>query len=237
MDCIISFPTIEYFSKKYSEEILTVAKNFERDFNNMVKDEKITNINNYSGRLIGFDIPILLSPKSGLSDKTIVILGESPLREKSLQGTIVALPFGIGYKDGYCRRCDRYTRTIQNIIDKGYNVYVTDIIKIWTDEYIDKSKLKVSDVDITMLQDELNLLKNNNCNVVGIVCWGKTSFNAIKNIVQDTLYVPHPSQMNVNYWKKTYNDVDGTSESIVKKATKLILDSIVKRVSDGTLCS
>lgn len=65
MDCIISFPTIEYFSKIYSEEILIVAENFKGDFNNMVKDEKITNINNYSGRLIGFDIPILLSPKSG----------------------------------------------------------------------------------------------------------------------------------------------------------------------------
>lgn len=222
MNCIISFPTIDYFSQIYSKEILGVAEIFERDFNN-VKDERITNINHCSGSLIGFDIPILLSPKSGISDKTIVILGESPLRERSLQGIIVALPFGIGYKNGYCKRCDRYTQTIQNIIDAGYNVYVTDIIKIWTEEYIDKSKLKVSDDDITMLQKELELL--NNYNVVEIVCWGKTSFNAIKKIVPDTLYVPHPSQMNVNYWKKTYN-VDGTSASIVKKATELILNSI-----------
>ena len=224
MDCIISFPTIDYFSDIYSEEILDVAEHFKIDFNN-VKDEKITNINHCSGRLIGFDIPILLSPKSGISDKTIVILGESPLRERSLQGIIVALPFGIGFKNGYCKRCDRYTQTIQNIIDAGYNVYVTDIIKIWTEEYIDKSKLKVSDDDKKMLLDELDLLKNNNYNVDKIVCWGKTSFNAIKNIVQDTLYVPHPSQMNVNYWKKTYN-VDGTRDSIVEKATELILNSI-----------
>ena len=102
MDCIISFPTIDYFSQIYSKEILDVAEHFKRDFNN-VKDEKINNINHCSGRLIGFDIPILLSPKTGISDKTIVILGESPLRERSLQGIIVALPFGIGYKDGYCK--------------------------------------------------------------------------------------------------------------------------------------
>lgn len=228
MNCNVEFPTINYLSNIYCKNLVSISKKFYTNFNNIKDDEIVNGINGYTNKLIGFDIPLLLTPNHCVTDKTIVILGESPLRNKLLSGTLIRTPFGIGSVPGLrgLEQCERYYNIIQNIIDLGYNVYVTDIIKVWVDDYTDKSKLNVCDKDIETFKDELEILKKH-FKVDNIVCWGNKSYEAIKdNVNENIIHILHPSKMNVKYWKMRHN-VSGSTESIVNKATELIVNNII----------
>lgn len=162
----------------------------------------------------GIDIPILLKPASNTSsDKPlIVILGESALRnkgelariEETGANVILGTPYAIHLKK--CPpKCGVYRKIFDAILEKGYPIYLTDIIKIWSKDKKD-SLLVPNDLDIDVFKKELDILKKEINNNIIIVAWGEKPKDALQkkfNMIPDVefLPLPHPGQKNWNAWK------------------------------------
>lgn len=160
----------------------------------------------------GIDIPVLLKPKSETDKPLIVILGESALRNKkeleditndASNNVILGTPYAIHLKE--CPpKCGVYRKIFDAILEKGYPIYLTDIIKIWWEGKKD-SLLVPNGLDIVVFNKELNELKKKYEDII-IVAWGEKpkdalqkKFNMIPNV--EFLPLPHPGQKNWNAWK------------------------------------
>lgn len=155
----------------------------------------------------GIDIPILLEPNNKTKDQLIIILGESALRSKeeldkikAPNNVILGTPYAIHLKE--CPpKCGVYRKIFDAILEKGYPIYLTDIIKIWWEGK--KGNMLVPDVlDINIFKQELQQFKN-----PIIVAWGETAQNGLEKVRKDSkdvlpsLSLPHPGQRNWNAWK------------------------------------
>lgn len=80
---------------------------------------------------VGVDLPILLSPEKK-SDKTVLKIAEDPLRQHILSNEeiIFSTPFGTHLKDCREKKLKVYWEITKNLLDNGYNVYLTDILKL-----------------------------------------------------------------------------------------------------------
>ena len=161
----------------------------------------------------GIDIPVLLKPESETKQPLIVILGESALRnqkelaeiEKTDANVILGTPYAIHLKE--CPpKCGVYRKIFDAILEKGYPIYLTDIIKVWSKDKKD-SLLKPNDKDIEVFNKELDILKKEINNKIIIVAWGETAQNGLEKVRKDSkdvlpsLSLPHPGQRNWNAWK------------------------------------
>lgn len=229
MNCSIVFPTLDLYTRKISNELKRdLGKELkeysvlvEQKFNKLGYNDEV--ILDYD-KLTGIDIPILLSPQNVASKGVVMIVGESPLRNKDLHGLIIRTPFALGTEPNCYKQCNRYKEIIQNIINNGYSVYITDIIKIWN---TDKSrKLKVDKFDKEFLEKEFIETK-----ATKIICWGKKSFDCVSDCVSkfiyhtNTIQILHPSAMATRWWKKKYpdSDWDECEKTIITLATNNIL--------------
>ena len=163
----------------------------------------------------GIDIPVLLKPKSETDKPLIVILGESALRNKAeLEGikdpknapnnVILGTPYAI-HLEKCPPKCGVYRKIFDAILEKGYPIYLTDIIKIWWKGKKD-SLLVPKDLDIVVFKNELDILKKEINNNIIIVAWGEKPKDALQkkfNMIPDVefLPLPHPGQKNWNAWK------------------------------------
>ena len=163
----------------------------------------------------GIDIPVLLKPKSETYKPLIVILGESALRSKAElkdikdpknapSNVILGTPYAI-HLEKCPPKCGVYRKIFDAILEKGYPIYLTDIIKIWWEGKKD-SLLVPNDLDIDVFKKELDILKKERNNNIIIVAWGEKpkdalqkKFNMIPNV--EFLPLPHPGQKNWNAWK------------------------------------
>ena len=211
----------------------------------------------------GIDIPVLLKPKSETDKPLIVILGESALRNKAeLEGikdtknapsnVILGTPYAIHLKE--CPpKCGVYRKIFDAILEKGYPIYITDIIKVWWKE---KKLVPDKNLDITVFNMELKKLKDSYDDII-IVAWGKTAQNGLEKVRKDlevevppsqvprSLSLPHPGVQNwdawklkifadaiynkgINYAKKYYenSETPTTDETVVKVAMEEILSFI-----------
>ena len=163
----------------------------------------------------GIDIPVLLKPKSETNKPLIVILGESALRSEAElkdikdpknapSNVILGTPYAIHLKE--CPpKCGVYRKIFDAILEKGYPIYLTDIIKIWWKGKKD-SLLVPKDLDIVVFKNELDILKKEINNNIIIVAWGEKPKDALQkkfNMIPDVefLPLPHPGQKNWNAWK------------------------------------
>ena len=230
MNCNVSFPTLKIYATEISHElnqsVVTALGNYSQ-----IVAQKFNNLQGTDNPVIpytpltGIDLPILLSPAEGKSNGCVILVGESPLRKKKWENLIISTPFAIGFEPNLVKQCRRYKKIIQNIIDEGYSVYVTDIIKIWD---VNKAgKLPISQFDIDFLGKEIQAL-----NPLGVICWGKKAQRSMEKILGTNsnlkiVGIPHPSAMNTACWKRNYpNDCDGTENSVVEKASEIILTHI-----------
>ena len=230
MNCKVEFPTLDLYTHEISKELNRNIENelkeysvlVEQKFNKLGYNDEV--ILDYD-KLTGIDIPILLSPVGKESKGVVMIVGESPLRNKALDGLIIRTPFAIGTRPECYRQCNRYKKIIQNIIDKGYSVYITDIIKIWDTNK--SKKLTVSGFDKKILKKE-----HEHTNALKIICWGKKSFDCISKFInsKDIIHTPHPSAMATRWWKKKYPTRDWAKceESITALATEEIIKVLDK---------
>ena len=163
----------------------------------------------------GIDIPVLLKPKSETYKPLIVILGESALRSKAElkdikdpknapSNVILGTPYAI-HLEKCPPKCGVYRKIFDAILEKGYPIYLTDIIKIWWEDKKD-SLLVPNDLDIDVFKKELDILKKEINNNIIIVAWGEKPKDALQkkfNMTPDVdfLPLPHPGQRNWAAWK------------------------------------
>ena len=163
----------------------------------------------------GIDIPVLLKPKSETYKPLIVILGESALRSKAElkdikdpknapSNVILGTPYAI-HLEKCPPKCGVYRKIFDEILEKGYPIYLTDIIKIWWEGKKD-SLLVPNALDIDVFKKELDILKKERNNNIIIVAWGEKPKDALQkkftmNPDDEFLPLPHPGQKNWNAWK------------------------------------
>lgn len=163
----------------------------------------------------GIDIPVLLKPESETNKPLIVILGESALRSEAElkdikdpknppSNVILGTPYAI-HLEKCPPKCGVYRKIFDAILEKGYPIYLTDIIKIWWKGKKD-SLLVPKDLDIVVFKNELDILKKEINNNIIIVAWGEKPKDALQkkfNMIPDVefLPLPHPGQKNWNAWK------------------------------------
>lgn len=164
-----------------------------------------------SKEITGFDVPVLIKSEKGNHEKLMIIVGESPLRKGSEQRFLVGFPFAVDYTMGKPSQCDVYKKLFNELLGEGYDLYITDIIKVWSKS---KSKnLKVTKDDNDVLNLELGTLSNMYDNKIHILLMGnnaqkwkiKYEESLIRKITE--IKIPHMSQQNWHTWRiKKYED-------------------------------
>jgi hypothetical protein len=158
--------------------------------------------------VIGVDIPSLFeTDNNSLNKKTVFILGQDPLRKakKKVNEIEVGTPYGLHLKD--CRESLRntslYFDLIKVILDKGYRVYLTDIVKIWISQPNLDRGIPIRKIDrdqfIKVLKAELEIFKP-----ISVITWGKLASSVSKNDLGIyPIEFPHPSGAANGIWRKT----------------------------------
>ena len=135
--------------------------------------------------MIGVDIPVLLSQENKESKGIIIILGESPLRtanDKNNDNNIVfGLPYAVHMVMKEPPQSTMYKGIYNELLSKGYSVYLTDIIKDW----FAGREMHPSDDDIKLFEKELAILQQSHPNTKkSIVVFGKKAEGAIDKIIK-----------------------------------------------------
>lgn len=214
----------EVFKKDFPGPTVSSAQNIPRD-----RIQPITNQNNILAVFnninfqIGIDLPVLLSPEKTCT-KTVFIVGEDPLRDFLNLSSEVRLstPFGLHMEEFRNHRLPIYWQYIEYLLGQGFNVYVTDYIKLWIKEK-DKSKIHFKDDIKYNLQRAFNYeLKTFNPKL--IVTFGNHASNLVNGSIGtidtniSTIQFPHPTGTANGKWRNTlkeyYNrtDVSCTNE-------------------------
>ena len=155
--------------------------------------------------LIGVDIPVLLSQGNKASKGIIIILGESPLRTNANivpnNNIVFGLPYAVHMVMKEPPQSTMYKGIYNELLSKGYSVYLTDIIKDWWKG----RKLDPTVLDVSLFKEELQILQNKynlSPDKITIVCFGKKAEKAINRInVGNFISLPHPSKLNWTTWK------------------------------------
>ncbi len=159
--------------------------------------------------VIGIDFPSILEKNNEiLEKKTIVILGQDPLRKSNtrIEEIEIGTPYSLHVKS--CRKKgvgSRYFDFVKVLLDKGYRIYLTDIFKIWVSNS-EPSKyqgIRLSKLDenrfIQILKTEVEIFEP-----LGIITWGKKASDTINrlNLSIKHLKFPHPSPSANGEWRK-----------------------------------
>ena len=153
-----------------------------------------------SDKIKGFDVPVLIN---GNNKKLMIIVGESPLRNGTEKGLLVGFPFAVDYENEP-PQCAVYKKLFNKLL-KDYDLYITDIIKVWKKN----EKLTVEKNDRDILDKELEILRGMyDEDDIHILLMGS---NAKKWKINGEDYkcinIPHMSQQNWDTWRiKIYED-------------------------------
>jgi len=188
--------------------------------------------------IAGVDVPIIIYPSEVPSNKTVVLIGQDPLRNPNdtvlknpdyinntnfspsdvIVGTPFAMHFGLnsnGFPSTYTF-VPMYCQIIDGYLDKGYNVYLTDISKLYIKDSSSKgnnSFIKLMS-DKQYLQDSVRLLYEEVKilgNVAACIFLGKTAHKRIRkelanypSLSQLSIVINHPSdtRMGKGHWDK-----------------------------------
>ena len=103
--------------------------------NNTLVPVTVLNSNIVGGDFAGIDVPVLLKPDTNINGKTIVIVGESPLRDtndpNNKKRVLLGTPYAVHQKFDAPSQCNVYKKIFSDLLKEGYSVYLTDIIKVW----------------------------------------------------------------------------------------------------------
>jgi hypothetical protein len=209
----------EVFKKDFPGPTISSAQNIPRDKIQPRTDQNniLADFNNINFQ-IGIDLPVLLCPEKK-STKTLFIVGEDPLRDFVDLSSDVRLstPFGLHMEEFRNYRLPLYWQYIEYLLGQGFNVYVTDYIKLWVKR---KDKLKINFKD----DMEENFQKAFICELEAfnpqlIVTFGNCA-SSLLNKASDkinsygisSINFPHPTGTANGKWKnefkKYYSRVD-----------------------------
>lgn len=185
----------------------------------------------------GVDIPVKIT-KEG-NDKTLYFVGESVLREKndynrvihSDHNILIGTPFAVVGTNDNPKSCNVYKEIFCRFLELGYNIYITDFIKLWRD---DKSCL--NDINLRKSSKELLRKEIEDVNPTHIIPFGKEARDVIVDILgaDNIIKLHHPSNNAKVHWKiEMYEEL---IESLIKNDSKdysaLIGFGIFNRVGD-----
>ena len=155
------------------------------------------------GDFAGIDVPVLLKPTTNANGKTIVIVGESPLRDTNDPNNpkivLLGTPYAVHQKFDAPSQCNVYKKIFSDLLKEGYSVYLTDIIKVWWEG----KDLKADADDKKIFEKEIQKILNNG--KIGkdlfFVAWGNKAGGILEKDYPFLIKLPHPSQQNWNNWK------------------------------------
>ena len=155
------------------------------------------------GDFAGIDVPVLLKPTTKPNGKTIIIVGESPLRDtndpNNQNKVLLGTPYAVHQIFDAPSQCNVYKKIFSDLLNKGYSVYLTDIIKVWWEG----KDLKADADDKKIFEKEIQKILNNG--KIGkdlfIVAWGNKAGGILEKDYPFLIKLPHPSQQNWNNWK------------------------------------
>lgn len=156
--------------------------------------------------IIGLDMPVLVtdSDSEGKSKGTVVILAQDPLRGSTVQTDIIlGLPFAL--QDGNAKGCTSVIRgskdsIVEHLISKGYDVYLTDIFKLYMRD-LQNNKVYP---DENLYNEYLDLLRQE-LQLVGpafVLTMGKEASRVMGMFCPFVHNLVHPSNNNNGQWQK-----------------------------------
>jgi hypothetical protein len=179
-----------------------------------IKGLPYTDLKNESYRY-GIDLPVFLSKPE--NKKAVIFISEDPLRgsNEPTDKIILSTPFGIhlSNKDNNPNRRFYRNEILQDFLVNGYNIYVTDIFKIWIKGSTPKINLRKKEVVynnfIECLKKEISFVKNQyNSDEIKIVAFGRPAEFAVRQIENmfesKPTYLKHPSSRFKKGEKKDY---------------------------------
>ena len=213
-ECMMNFPKIEWdFIVGNLSKVLADKNRFKEKKAFSVEDSDLLSIND---KLIkndshhkyeGIDLPVLLSKKDPNDDTpTIMIIGESPIRDtRQLKegGLYIGTPFAVAAKKDVPKQCNIYKYIFCHLLNEGYNVYITDAVKVWYNGLQKKDFIKEFKKYQKILKKEID-----DTDPKLIVTWGKTAEKACEIIAKEnpqkplpTFHQTHPVKLNWDRWK------------------------------------
>jgi hypothetical protein len=152
-----------------------------------------------NARSVACDLPSLLS-KGG--QDVVMLIAQDPYNNMTADGIWIGTPYALHIKK--CREnlhTRQYLRLIDVLLDAGYQVYLTDIYKI----YVHGKQLSRKDKKwfASLLEQEAELVKP-----AAVITWGRKAEYAIGKLkLQAPHYAyPHPSGNARSAWAKLIGD-------------------------------
>ena len=173
---------------------------------------------------VGIDIPVLIHPgKEKCKGETLVIVGQSPLREVICtypkNSAFIGCPFAVNNTLGIPKQCCVYKLIFQKLLDCGYTLYLTDAVKVWWDgkKLVPNYKKQVPNNnsvsnnfdDDTVFVNEISKLSQK-ATIKAIITWGNIAKDFVGKIANNNQFPPiisvmHPGKRNWGRWKKRLN--------------------------------
>jgi hypothetical protein len=184
----------EFYSREKKVEQKTIEKRFLKV---RTETEKYRNAFN-SSKSIGVDLPFLIGKKNSGSRKRVFILAQDPLRKETNEHgrIILSMPFAPQlrtYREKQGKVCWQFT---QFLVEEGYDVYYTDLYKIW---------IKGSRVPRDLVRKFHKALS---CEIETfkpdiLITLGEKAKRAASKLNKNIglLGLPHPSGSNNGWWK------------------------------------
>lgn len=234
---IIEFPTVGFINKYYKVDITpTDQSKLAHPQPQFLPKPKAGTIYNNIPDLLGFDVPVLIKTDKAFKG-TIAILGQDALRDPNdplLKGfntkddIVVGLPYAIAFDQNY-KQVSVYHHLIKDILDAGYDVYLSDIWKSWGKKH-DSRMGRWSNINPhkQCLEDEFK-----NLNINYVVLMGGVAQKKFKTIPNPSnvvdISVPHLSPAANGTWKDFLKDkpvdevnkIEFVKDEMRKKGVKL----------------
>ena len=157
--------------------------------------------------VVAVDLPSLMELDDGQNDKpTIAIIGQDPKGDSDHEQLVVGTPYGLHHKGSreVLYKTKKYFEMIQVLLELGYRVYLTDVLKIWVcDPEKRYNGIELPDVDqqrfIQLIKPELAILQP-----VAVVTWGSEARDAVEPLHLGSKHqsFPHAGGRARNAWKK-----------------------------------
>ncbi|MEO6833122.1 MAG: hypothetical protein ABI169_13025 [Chitinophagaceae bacterium] len=199
------------------QKIVDCYKVFKSDFKGPVKpgwqtierksllpiSENQVLINDFqSGEIqLGIDLPVLIDSENG-SNKTVFIVAEDPLRGDKDRNIMISTPFGLHMEKERIGKQKICWKVVEHFLEKGYQVYVTDINKLW----MKKDGEYKMPLDRLLFENFKSAFENEMeiFNPEFIVTFGKKAELAVTPFIkaQKILHFLHPSGSANKSWVK-----------------------------------
>ncbi|WP_009633020.1 hypothetical protein [Synechocystis sp. PCC 7509] len=148
--------------------------------------------------VIAVDLPSLMELDDGRIDKpTVAIVGQDSKNDRNHEHLVVGTPYGLHHKGSRedLPRTKLYFEMIQVLLNLGYRVYLTDLLKIWVcnpDRPYNGINLPEEDKQrfLKLIKLELDIVKP-----VAVITWGKFANDGVGKLPLNIEHLKfiHPS--------------------------------------------